>query len=58
MVGELGTFWWLGQLVQVWVKYGRSGEMYWGVGEVREGVLGVWEVCWGVGKYGVVWEWG
>ena len=27
-------------------------------GEVREGVLGVWEVCWGVRKYGVVWGMG
>ena len=27
-------------------------------GEVRESVLGVWEVCWGVRKYGVVWGMG
>ena len=45
-----------------WVKYGGNME---GVGkcigvwgEGREGVLGVWEVCWGVGKYGVVWGMG
>ena len=40
-----------------WVKYGGSGEMCWGVGEVREDVLGVWgmgsrcvEVCLGCGE--------
>ena len=45
-----------------WVKYGGKME---GVGkcvgvwgEVREDVLGVREVCWGVGKYGEVWGMG
>ena len=45
-----------------WVKYGGNmegmGKCIGVWGEVREGVLGVWEVCWGVRKYGVVWGMG
>ena len=67
MVGELGTFWWLGQLGQVWVKYGRSGEMYWGVGGGKGrcvggvgSVLGCGKVWGGVGMGVGVWKcvWG
>ena len=43
MVGKLGNFWWLGQLGQVWEKYGKSGEMYWGVGGSKGRCVGVWE---------------
>ena len=50
MLGELGKFGGWGS----WVKYGANME---GVeecigvwGEVREGVLGVWEVCWDGGR--------
>ena len=56
MVGELGNFWWLGQLGQVWGKYGRSGEVYWGVGGGKGrcvgGVLGCAKVWGGVGNGG------
>ena len=40
MVGELGNFWWLGQLGQVWGKYGRSGETYRGVGGGKRRCVG------------------
>ena len=59
MVGELGNFWWLGQLGQVWGKYGRSGKMYWGVGGGKGrcvggvgSVLGCAKVWGGVGNGG------
>ena len=59
MVGELGNFWCLGHLGQVWVKYGRSGEMHWGVGGGKGrcvggvgSVLGCGKVWGGVGDRG------
>ena len=52
-LGEYG--WWgnflvVGKLGQVWGKYGRSGEMCWGVGGGK-GRCG--KMCWGCGN--LVW---
>ena len=57
MVGEWGNFRWLGKIGQVWGKYGRSGEMCWGVGGGKGrcvggvgSVMGCGKVWGGVGK--------
>ena len=44
MVGQLGNFWWLGELGQAWGEYGRSGEV-WG-----RNVLGCVGRCRGCGE--------
>ena len=45
MVGELGNFWWVKELDQIWGKYGKNGKM-WG----KNG-----KVCWGVGEMSGMW---
>ena len=37
-MGEVGNFWQIGKLGQVWGKYERNGEVYWDVGGIRGGV--------------------